>query len=158
MREWKREEIGIKLWAWQNTPIKLLSPSEKGEGLKKFGFQQSNRVKSRSVEGTLTFNTEPCSSAIYATTTPSTSSPTENVFPNENKLRPAGLRQLNSGIWDQIKAPVEAERRNEITSEREMYLVIKLLLYIFLNGTFSSGVVKAVLGQRQYASGNFYFW
>ena len=38
-------------------------------------------------------------------------------FPNENKLRPTGLRQLNSGIWDQIKTPVEAERRNEITCE-----------------------------------------
>lgn len=38
-------------------------------------------------------------------------------FPNENKLRPASLRQLNSGIWDQIKTPVAAEKRNEIASE-----------------------------------------
>lgn len=40
----------------------------------------------------------------------------------------------------------------------EMYQVIKSLLYIFLNGTCSSGVVKPLrCGQRQYASGNFYF-
>lgn len=38
-------------------------------------------------------------------------------FPNENKRSPASLRQPYSGIWDQIKASVEAEKRNEMASE-----------------------------------------
>lgn len=80
-------------------------------------------------------------------------------FPNENKRSPTGLRQSYSGIWDQIKASVEAERRNEMASEgEEMYRVIKLLLYIFLNSTCSPGVGEGfTLVKDKYASGNFSF-
>ena len=51
---------------------------------------------------------------------------------------------------------MEAERRNEMASEGEMYRVIKLLLYIFLNSRCSPGVGEGfTLVKDKYASGNF---
>ena len=52
-----------------------------------------------------------------------------------------------------------AERRVEMASEREMYRVIKLLLYIFLNGICSPSELGRGLHlvKDKYASGNFGF-
>lgn len=52
---------------------------------------------------------------------------------------------------------MEAERRNEMASEGEMYRVIKLLLYIFLNNV-PPGVGEGFTSVKdKYASGNFSF-
>lgn len=77
-------------------------------------------------------------------------------FPNENKRSPTGLRQSSSGIWDQIKGCCGGWKKKWNGFWGEMYQVIKLLLYIYLNSICSRGVCEDFTSVKdKYASGNF---